>query len=143
MNADEVDAALVLESRWSAQLQAQWLALVRCAVFGPVASSRLGVLPKVRRRVLETGERLGALVTPRDWIPHPRERLKNALASALTLRDALAQLERAMSELDRGAELPVLHTHLDDLKACVDAKLPGYEQRWAGLLDAQLTDLQD
>lgn len=143
MDADEVEAALALDADWRSELQRQWIDIVRCAVFGAVAASRLGVLPKLRRRTLDTGEKLAALFAARDWIPHPRERLKNALASALALRESLVQLRQVLADLDRGADLQLLNTRVAELDRSIDARLGDVEKRWAGLLDAQLLDPQD
>lgn len=112
-------------------MQSSWIELIRCLMFGDVSSSRLGALPKARRQALHTGKRLAALLASRDWIPHPRERLKNALASALTLREALVQLEGALRDLDRGTECRALQAYLIDLGHVIDAKLASHE--YAGL----------
>jgi hypothetical protein len=143
MNAREVDDALTLDAAWKSELKQRWLALAGCAVFGAVGSSRIGGLPKARRRVLELGERLAALFADRAWIPHPRERLKNALASALALRETLDQLDRAAAELDRGAEIGLLRECVRAVQGSALAPLEALELRWVGMLDAQLRDADD
>lgn len=137
MNEREVDVALALDREWLQALRVAWLELADCAVFGDVASSRLGATSKLRRRVLEVGERTRALGADRAWIPHPRERLKNALAAALTLRESLAELDRALGAVDRGDDSARLARQVEAFVVLVDRALPASENRWAALLDSQ------
>lgn len=140
MSPEAVERALAIDRAWLDRLRASWLALVDCAVFADLASSRLGALGKLRRRVLETGERIRSLGADRAWIPHPRERLKNALASALGLREALDELRRASGAIDGGADHAVLAARLASLAGAVDERLAQCESDWAALLDSQYRD---
>ncbi len=55
--------------------------LMEEAVWAEIRGARPGIGGRVRKRVLEAGERLRSLTASCDWIPRPRERLKNAPAS--------------------------------------------------------------
>jgi len=105
LNPEEVARALELDGAWAEQLRSQWLSLMALAVFGDLKSKRLGALPRMRKKVLDGGEKLRSLLADRDWIPQPREQLKNALASALALEQALVELEIGARELEGGADL--------------------------------------
>lgn len=140
MNEHEVAAALALDEEWLQALRVAWIELADCAVFGDIASSRLGATSRLRRRVLEVGERARALGADREWIPHPRERLKSALAAALTLRESLAELDRALGAIDRGDDRARLVGRVEAFATLVERVLPASENRWATLLDLQYRD---
>lgn len=135
MEASEVYAAVTLDRAWLAEARSAWLALMELAVFGDVKSSRLGATTRLRKRALEVGERLRSLGADRAWIPHPREQLKNALASALALRESLAQLEAQAQEVDGGEEAQALAAAIRRLGALVEGLRP-LENRWASTLEA-------
>ena len=133
LDRDEVDAALELDAAWADAMRRHWTTLVALAVLGDVKTQRIGALPRFRRKVLDLGERLRSVLAARDWIPQPRDRLKNALASALSLRESLAQADAAAADLDGGADLDGLRAEL----AAIGARLAALEPRmnaWAGLL---------
>lgn len=136
MDTAAVKQALAIDPEWGAAARQAWLAAMELAVWGDVRSSRLGATARLRKRVLEAGERLKSLVADRAWIPHPREQLKNALGSALNLRDCLAELDRAADSLDGGSDLEALRAALESLRRVIAAIGP-LENRWASLLDAQ------
>jgi hypothetical protein len=139
LDAAEVDRSLAFDPVWTAHLKDLWLAVVEVAVFGELRARHVGALPRVRRQVLDAGERLRALAADRAWIPRPRERLKNALASALALREALDALDAAARDLD-GRDAALFRAALMDLRA---ATLDSTAQRtndWAALLDRRGPD---
>jgi hypothetical protein len=135
MGPEEVYATVTLDRAWLAEARSAWLTLMELAVFGDVKSSRLGVTTRLRKRALEVGERLRSLGADRAWIPHPREQLKNALASALALRESLAQLEAQAREVDGGEEAQALASAIRRLAGLVEALQP-LENRWALTLEA-------
>lgn len=139
MDEDAVRQALAFDPEWQRAARAAWLALMDLAVWGDLRSSRLGATAKIRKRALEIGEKFRSLAADRDWIPHPRERLKNALASALHVREGLDELERAAQALDGGADRHAFGARLAELQQFADA-LAAFENRWAALLDAQYRD---
>lgn len=136
MDSEAVKQALVIDSGWVRSARQAWLALMELAVWGDLGSSRLGVLPRVRKRVLEVGEKFKSLTADRAWIPHPREQIKNALASALGLKESLSELERAAASLDGGADLDAFIEGLGELRRLVAGTAP-LEDCWAQLLDTQ------
>ncbi len=138
LEADAVDRALAADAAWLAELRERWGALVKIVVWGRLASARIGALPRLRKRVLELGEKLAALGAPREWIPRPRERLKSALAAALAARALLEQCAQALDELDAGDDREALARSLAALREVAEAQLEQYAGRWAALLDSQL-----
>jgi len=136
MDEDAVRQALAFDPEWERAARAAWLGLMDLAVWGDLRSSRLGATTQIRKRALEIGEKFRSLAADRDWIPHPRERLKNALASALHVREGLNELERAAQALDGGVDRGAFGARLAELQQFADALAP-FENRWAALLDAQ------
>jgi hypothetical protein len=134
---------VTLDPDFARELRRHWSHLIDLAVFGDLKSSRIGAMPRLRKRTLEAGERLRALGASREWIPHPREQIKNALASALHLRESLDQLESAAAELDGGADLAAFRGELAGLRDVVLARLPAMENRYAALLDAEYRQQPD
>lgn len=142
MDIEAVKDALVLDQEWQAELRQVWLTLMDVCVWGDLKSSRLGVLTKVRKRLLEVGERLRSLLAARDWIPHPREQIKNALASSYNLKDALLQFERNAQEIDSGTDLDRFNELSVRLHVLIVQPLEQHEARWATLLNMQYDDYE-
>ncbi len=140
MDTGAVERAITLDPEWVKQLRETWVQLMTLAVWGDVKSSRLGALPKFRKRLLEVGERLRSLTANRDWIPHPREQLKNALASSFNLKDCLLQMERSAQDVDSGTELSTLSEQLLRLHNLLMEPLAQLEICWASLLETQYHD---
>ena len=138
LDADTVDRALACDAGWLAALRRDWLTLADLAVWSGAQSSKLGALPRLRKRIMELGERLAALGAPRGWIPQPRERLKSALATAIAARELLEQCAQALAELEPGTAQDALAAALEDLSRRVRAPLDEHATRWAALLDSQL-----
>lgn len=142
MDAEQVRGAVAIDPDWAAQARSAWLALMDLCVFGDVKSSRLGAMTRLRKRALDAGERLRSMTAARDWIPHPREQLKNALASALNLRESLQNLGAAARDVDGGADQAALAAAIGRLERLAAALAPR-ENDWAALLDAQYRDARD
>ncbi len=140
MDIDEVRHAVTLDPVWVAELRAQWTALMELAVWGEVKSSRMGAATRMRKRLLDVGEKLRSLAADRDWIPHPREQVKNALGSAFSLKDALLQFERAAQDMDGGNDSAVFGELAVQLHQSLLMRLPELENIWAALLDSQYLD---
>ena len=119
-----------------AQLKGHWLALMEIAVWGDIKSDKLGATGKLRKRVLDLGERLKSIGADRDWIPHQRERLKNLLGSCLSMRDALLLAERTAQDLTGGTDLDALTGRLIALHTIVMTELQGQENLWAEALQS-------
>jgi hypothetical protein len=136
MDERAVEEALALDAQWVDALRRGWLVLMEEAVWAQIHGARPGVRGRLRKRVLETGERLRSLTASRDWIPRPRERLKNALASAMSVDEALVALEHDTREL-QGAEVARLERALAQLRAVLAQRLPDLKARWAKLLESR------
>jgi hypothetical protein len=138
LDAAQVSAALVLDSAWVATLQSQWQEMIKLAVWGDLTMTRLGAAPRLRKRLLELGERLKSLCADRTWIPHPREQLKSALAAALGVRETLAAVETLLPELADSTDAARLQAVYRTLVTLVEQELPALENAWAQLLDGQV-----
>jgi len=133
LDAREVDAAIAIDAAWADEMRAHWTALMRLAVFGDLKPGRIGALGRFRRRVLDAGEKLRALLAPRDWIPQPRERLKSALACVIGFNESLALVEADAATLE-GSDADALRVVLAELRAGVNA-ITERANAWAALLD--------
>lgn len=125
MDEDAVRQALAFDPEWQRTARAAWLALMDLAVWGDLRSR--SARSSEASRQIATGFRIRGM------------RLKNALASALHVREGLDELERAAPALDGGADRHAFGARLAELKQFADA-LAAFENRWAALLDAQYRD---
>ena len=140
MDIDEVKRAVTLDPVWINEVRGTWLALMELSVWGDVKSSRLGAMSKLRKKVLDVGEKLKSLAADRAWIPHPREQVKNALGSSFNLKDSLLQLERSAQDVDGGSELATFNALLIELHGLIVQPLAPLENQWATLLNSQYQD---
>jgi hypothetical protein len=129
-----VDRSLRLPPEWIARQRALWLELASIAIFGDLRLPEVGAAPRLRKRVLDAGERLRALAADRSWIPQPRERLKSALACALGAREALDQIAAAATELD-GPDRQRFAATCAALRAALVDEVTPRANEWAKLLD--------
>lgn len=137
MSKDQAVAHILeFEPAWQAEIQEDWQRLMEIAVWGELKSSNIGALPKLRKRLLDVGEKWRSLFNDRGWIPRPRERLKNALGSALSLHDSTALLERAAKDIEGGADYAEFSQLLIKLNETVVGPLREKENTWATMLDA-------
>ena len=141
--AADIARAVTVAGPWPAGLRAQWLHLMELAVWGELKSSRLGGTGKLRRKLLELGERLASLCADRAWIPRPREQLKNALASALNLKDTLLQAEQSAQAIDGGTDRADFEAALVAFHCDLLGGLAERENQWAALLDALAQEDED
>ena len=133
----EVETALALPDGWGDGMHRRWLRLMELAVWGDLKTRQIGLLPKLRKRCLELGERCRSVLNDPAWIPHPRERIKHALGSSLGLEDALAKLEESARLLDGGNDLDAFRAELEACRAERDSVLGPRDGRLATLLDSQ------
>lgn len=143
MDAREVAATVTLDPAWVAQMQQNWNELMALLMWGEVKSSRLGAMSRVRKKALDLGEKMRSLSNSREWIPHPREQLKNALGSSFNLRDALLQFERGAQDVDGGGDLDQFNALVVQLHRTLLEPLEPLESNWARLLDSQLSENPD
>jgi len=136
----ETDVTLRFSPQWVDGLRAHWQSLMSAAVWGDLETAQLGAASRLRRRLLELGERIRSLVAPRDWIPHRRERVKSALAAALAVRETLSLTEAALTVLKPGPCAEQLKTVFGDLSGLLVDELQKREMVWARLLDSQIED---
>ena len=129
----EVDSAIALDAAWAESMRAGWMQVMRLAVFGELKTGRIGALGRFRRKVLDAGEKLRALLAARDWIPQPRERLKSALACFIGCNESLALVEADAATLE-GIDAESLRTALAELRATANL-LTARANAWAALLD--------
>lgn len=139
MDEDAIIRALAIDPEWRCAARTNWLALMDLAVWGDLRSSQLGAMTRIRKRVLDVGERARSVTGDREWIPNARERLKNALASVLHLRQSLNELALASRALDGGADRDSFNDRLRKQEHLLDDLAP-LESRWAALLDSQYRD---
>lgn len=136
MSPEELDRLLALDPAWRAEVRDRWRGLMDLVVWGDLQTAQAGSLTRLRKRALDLGERWRSFFNPRDWIPQPRERLKNALGSALAVRDSLALFERAAREVQGGRDHPELTQLVAELQRAVSGPLLDLQNRWATALEA-------
>jgi hypothetical protein len=134
LDATSTDAALALDDTTRAAARAAWLRIADLAVFGELTAPAIGALPRLRKRVLDLGERLRALFADRAWIPQPRARLKNALASAIAVRDALEVVREDAAQLGGSADAAALRASVAELATRLAPILGERANAWAALL---------
>lgn len=142
-DVEQVERSFAFEPEQVADLRARWLRLLDAAVWDELKSGKIGAVPRLRKRLLETGENLRSVVSDRAWIPHPRERVKGAMAAALNLRDALLNLERSAVHLDGGAGFPAFEAELLEFRQRLLSFLERHEQVWGDMLEAQYQEPLD
>ncbi|MEL5848556.1 MAG: hypothetical protein U7M05_04225 [Candidatus Igneacidithiobacillus chanchocoensis] len=136
-DAEDVRGAVQVPPAQVERWRAQWLQLLDLAVWGELKSSKIGALGKLRRRLLDAGERLRSYTADRSWIPHPREQIKNCLSSGLQLRESLDKVAELLVDLEAGAALVPLRGLWDNLAGNLLADLAQREERLVALLNSQ------
>ncbi len=134
---EAVHSAVTLDPATRQTLRTQWCSLMELAVWGEIRSSQIGLLPKLRKRVLDLGEKLRSYAGDRRWIPHPREQIKNALSGSLQARDALDKVAELIPGVDSGSERDAFRTGWDALRHTLEADIGPREARLVSLLDGQ------
>jgi hypothetical protein len=132
---EDVTAAIDLDRSWRDEVRGQWLRMMELAVWGDLKGANPSAGGRLRKRVLELGEKLRSLFNDRRWIPQPREQLKNLLGSCLSLRDSLTMLEKAAQDIDGGADHAEFQQLLSGLHNVVAGPLRDRENAWATLLE--------
>lgn len=140
MDAKKVAAALELDQKILADLRQQWLHLMDDSVWAILRFEKIGMLARMRKRLLETGEALAQMTASKEWIPQPREQLKSVLGCSLKLRDALTALERTVKELKPDEDGEVFGREVIQFRQSLIAFIEPLEYRWADILDSQLDE---
>ncbi|QKT04368.1 hypothetical protein HUS23_11390 [Ectothiorhodospiraceae bacterium 2226] len=136
-DAERVARAFAFDTVQADDLRARWRELIDLAVWSDLKCSKIGALPRLRKRLLEVGENLRSFYADRSWIPQPREQVKGAMAASLNLRDALLNLERSAQLLDGGTDLPDFESKLLALRQRMLKVMEAHEHQWAALLEEQ------
>ena len=134
----QFDASFDFDLTIQQQLKGDWLQLMELAVWGHLSSKKIGVLARLRKRILEVGENLRSLYADRTWIPHPREQLKSGLGTSVKLRDSLLALENAVKLIDSGDDFVEFERVLLRFRQALMRVIECHELRWAQLLESQL-----
>lgn len=143
INQQDVLNTLAFDPEQLEQLRHRWSALMEQSVWGELQLSKIGALPRLRKRILELGEVLASLFADRSWIPQPREQLKNALGTSVKLRDALLALERSAVLINGGAGRETFEAELLEFRQQLLQLLEKHEAQWAALLETQYEEQDD
>jgi len=126
-----------------ADLRSRWAALMDLCVWGDLKASKIGALPRLRKRVLEVGEHMRSLFSDRAWMPVARERVKGAMAASLNLRDALLSLERSAKLVEGGEDFAAFESAMLSFRRDLLALMERHESQWGDLLEAQYDAADD
>lgn len=140
MDAKQVSEALALDTAVLDDLRRQWGELIDASVWSTLRFEKIGTSSRMRKRLLETGEALAQLTSPKDWIPQPREQLKSALGSSLKLRDALLAFERTVKDLKPEQDGEKFGQAVIRFRQSLLSFLEPLEYRWADILESQLDE---
>lgn len=143
LDTEAVAASFAFDPQRIADLRARWLVLLDLAVWSELRSSKIGAVPRLRKRLLEVGENLRSLVSDRTWIPQPREQVKAAMGASLKLRDSLLELERSATVIENGADFPRFERELLEFRQGLLTLMECHERAWTGLLESQYGDGED
>ncbi len=130
---DAISVSAELRKRW----RKDWVDLMELAVWGDLRSQQIGLGGKLRKRVLEYGERLRSYVSDRSWIPHPREQIKNALSTSLQLREVVEKVGELMGQFAEGEDLARLQSSWQDFSDRLMADITEREGKLVQLLNQQ------
>jgi hypothetical protein len=142
LDPQEVRASMAFDPERVATFRARWSRLMELAVFGDLKAGEIGALPRLRKRLLEYGEKIRSLFNDRSWIPQPREQVKSVLTASLDVRDKLQTVEKETAVLTGGADHDAFQAEFDALRDELVALMEAHEARWKDLLN-QLYDGYD
>ncbi|WP_018953342.1 hypothetical protein [Thioalkalivibrio sulfidiphilus] len=140
---EQMQRAFAFDPEQVQALRAGWARLMEALVWSDLRSSKLGAMPRLRKRFLELGENLRSVVSDRAWIPHPRERVKGAMGACLNLRDALNQVEQGVRGLEGGDDFKAFEQELLDFRHRLLVFLEHHEALWGDMLEAQYDEPLD
>ncbi len=143
MDDTQVARTFEFEAKAIADVRARWRVLMDACVWHDLKATRIGALPRLRKRMLAVGEGMRSLFSARAWMPVARERVKGAMAASLNLRDALLQLERAAQLIEGGEDFAQFESHLLAFRQRLLRIMEHHEQGWCDLLEAQYDEVLD
>jgi hypothetical protein len=132
-----VEAAVSVDKMLRDNWRPNWSTLMDIAVWGDLRSHQIGLTGKLRKRVLELGERLRSYVSDRSWIPHPREQIKNALSTSLQTRESIEKVREIVVQFDAGTDLGALQSLWESLSAALMSDVLEREGLLVQLLNQQ------
>lgn len=132
-----VEAAVSVDKMLRDNWRLNWSTLMDIAVWGDLRSHQIGLTGKLRKRVLELGERLRSYVSDRSWIPHPREQIKNALSTSLQTRESIEKVREIVVQFDAGTDLGALQSLWESLSAALMSDVLEREGLLVQLLNQQ------
>lgn len=132
-----VEAAVSVDKMLRDNWRRNWSTLMDIAVWGDLRSHQIGLTGKLRKRVLELGERLRSYVSDRSWIPHPREQIKNALSTSLQTRESIEKVREIVVQFDAGTDLGALQSLWESLSAALMSDVLEREGLLVQLLNQQ------
>jgi hypothetical protein len=142
LDPQEVQASMAFDPQQLAAFRTRWGRIMELAVFGDLKAGEIGALPKLRKRLLEYGEKIRSLFNDRSWIPQPREQVKSVLTASLDVRDKLQAAEKEVAGLTGGDDHEAFRQEFDALRDELVALMEAREARWKDLLN-QLYDGYD
>jgi hypothetical protein len=142
LDPQEVQASMAFDPDQITAFRTRWGQLMELAVFGDLKAGEIGALPKLRKRLLEYGEKIRSLFNDRSWIPQPREQVKSVLTASLDVRDKLQAVEKEVAGLTGGADREAFQAEFNALRDELVALMESREARWKDLLN-QLYDGYD
>lgn len=119
------------------EIRHRWQRLMDAVTWEALHSQQIGQLTRLRKRVLDLGEKLHSLVADKAWIPSPRDRIKTALATALAAEEALQHVRTQLQGLEDNAAARTTAQISQDLEQAVIQRLARRKQQWAAWLDQQ------
>lgn len=135
LDPEEVRASMAFDPERVAAFRARWSRLMELAVWGDLKASEVGALPKLRKRMLEYGEKIRSLFNDRSWIPQPREQVKSVLTASLDVRDKQQAVAKEVEALTGGADYEAFTTELTALRDDLVALMQAHEDVWRDLLN--------
>lgn len=131
----EVRESMAFDPDRVADFRARWSRLMELAVWGDLKAGEVGALPKLRKRMLEYGEKIRSLFNDRSWIPQPREQVKSVLTASLDVRDKQQAVDKEMVALTGGADYEAFTAEAAALRDDLVAFMEDHEAVWRDLLN--------
>ena len=135
LDPEEVRQSMVFDADKIADFRTRWSRLMELAVWGDLKAGEVGALPKLRKRMLEYGEKVRSLFNDRSWIPQPREQVKSVLTASLDVRDKQQAVEKELEALTGGGDCEAFASEFAALRDDLMALMQAHEDVWRDLLN--------
>lgn len=143
LSKQDIQQSFAFDEATVDELKTRWLELQNQSVWANIKSSKIGNMPRLRKRILEVGENLRSVLNDRSWIPQPREQIKGAMGAMLNLRDSLLNLERSAKLVDGGNDFKQFEIDLLAFRKLLLEFMEKHEAQWADLLESLYNDSID